>query len=71
MVAAQHTGELIYQEYGNIKATSADYLTSRGLFVPNLLTPRRHQLQRIHLSYRRRQEIWLGNVSDHPSAGQC
>ena len=26
---AQHTGELIYQEYSNSKATSADYLTSR------------------------------------------
>ena len=26
---AQHTGEVIYQEYSNRKATSADYLTSR------------------------------------------
>ena len=26
---AQHTGELIYQEYSNSKATSVDYLTSR------------------------------------------
>ena len=34
---AQHTGELIYQEYGNRKATPADYLTSRGSFRAQLI----------------------------------
>ena len=34
---AQHTGELIYQEYSNSKATSADYLTSRGSLRAQLI----------------------------------
>ena len=34
---AQHTGELIYQEYSNRKATSADYLTSRGSLRAQLI----------------------------------
>ena len=34
---AQHTGELIYQEYSNIKATSADYLTSSGSLRAQLI----------------------------------
>ena len=34
---AQHTGELIYQEYGNRKATPADYLTSRGSLRAQLI----------------------------------
>ena len=34
---AQHTGELIYQEYSNRKATSADYLTSSGSLRAQLI----------------------------------
>ena len=34
---AQHTGELIYQEYSNSKATSADYLTSSGSLRAQLI----------------------------------
>ena len=33
----QHTGELIYQEYSNRKATSADYLTRRGSLRAQLI----------------------------------
>ena len=34
---AQHTGELIYQEYSNRKATFADYLTSSGSLRAQLI----------------------------------
>ena len=34
---AQHTGELIYQEYSNSKATSADYLTCRRSLLAQVI----------------------------------